>query len=167
MQTKEILSSRNSKHTKPQSCPETCTANSRTLALPFFFRYKHIPSLKNLPSPAPNESLPYWFQGNFAASFVLKFCLREFLLSVFANRFDLMRCEPKRLMLLYYKICPLASRCMIPFIMLTLDYNASFRFETWSEEILLHLFSDLPTSYQTMSEILFTCLKMSEIVRNL
>ena len=77
----------------------------RTLDLPFFCRYKHIPSLKNLSSPAPNESLPYWFQGNFAASFVLKFCLREFLLSAFANRFEL-RCEPKRLMLLCYKICP-------------------------------------------------------------
>ena len=78
---------------------------NRTLDLHFFFRYKHITSLKNLPSPAPNESLPYWFQGNFAASFVLNFCLREFLLSAFANRFEL-RCEPKRLMLLYYKICP-------------------------------------------------------------
>ena len=29
MQTKEILSSRNSKQAKPQSCPETSTANSR------------------------------------------------------------------------------------------------------------------------------------------
>ena len=29
MQTKEILSSRNSKQTKPHSCPETSTANSR------------------------------------------------------------------------------------------------------------------------------------------
>ena len=29
MQTKEILSSRNSKQTKPQRCPETSTANSR------------------------------------------------------------------------------------------------------------------------------------------
>ena len=66
---------------------------------------EHIPSLKNLPSPAPNESLPYWFQGNFAASFVFNFCLREFLLSALVNRFEL-RCEPKRLMLLYYKICP-------------------------------------------------------------
>ena len=73
----------------------------RTLDLPFFFRYKHIPSLNNLPSPAPNESLPYWFQGNFAASFVFNFCLREFLLSAFAYRFVLM-CETKRLMLLYY-----------------------------------------------------------------
>ena len=73
-----------------------------------FFRYKHIPSLRNLPSPAPNESLPYWFQGNFAASFVFNFCFREFLLSAFANRFEL-RCEPKRLMLLYYKICPCYS----------------------------------------------------------
>ena len=29
MQTKEILSSRNSKQTKPQSCPETSAASSR------------------------------------------------------------------------------------------------------------------------------------------
>ena len=79
-------------------------ARDRPLDLPFF-RYKHIPSLKNLPSPALYESLPSWFQGNFAASFVLNFCLREFLLSAFANRFEL-RCEPKRLMLLYYKIFP-------------------------------------------------------------
>ena len=77
----------------------------RTLDLPFFIHYKHMPALKNLPSSASNESLPYWFQGNFAASFVLSFCLREFLLSAFANRFEL-RCEPARLMLLYYKICP-------------------------------------------------------------
>ena len=80
---------------------------TRTLDLPFC-RCKHIPSLKNLPSPAPNESLPYWFQDNFAASFVFNFCLREFLLSAFANRFEL-RCEPRRLMLLYYKICPCSS----------------------------------------------------------
>ena len=66
----------------------------RTLDLPFFFRYKHIPSLKNFPSPAPNDSLLYWFQGNFAASFVLNFCLREFLLSACANHFEL-RCETK------------------------------------------------------------------------
>ena len=50
--------------------------------------------VKNLPSPAANESLPFWFQGNFAASFVFNFCLREFLLSTFTNRFEL-RCEPK------------------------------------------------------------------------
>ena len=68
----------------------------------------HITFLKNLPSPTPNESLPYWFQGNFAASSVLNFCFREFLLSAFANRFEL-RCEPKRLMLLYYKIYPCCS----------------------------------------------------------
>ena len=42
------------------SAPESNKQNprDRTLDLPFFFRYKHIPSLKNLPSPAPNESLP-------------------------------------------------------------------------------------------------------------
>ena len=51
----------------------------------------HITSLKNLPHPAPGESLPYWFQGNFAAMFVLNYWLREFLLSAFANRFELVR----------------------------------------------------------------------------
>ena len=93
------------------SAPESNKQNprDRTLDLPFFFFcYKHIPSLKSLPSPAPNESLPNWFQGNFAALFVFNFCLREFLLSAFANRFEL-RCEPKRLMLLYYKICPCSA----------------------------------------------------------
>ena len=92
------------------SAPESNKQNprDRTLDLPIFFRYKHIPSLKNLPSPAPIESSPYWFQGNFADSFVFNFCLREFLLSAFANCFEL-RCEPKRLMLLYYKICPCLS----------------------------------------------------------
>ena len=92
------------------SAPESNKQNprDRTLDLSIFFRYKHIPSLKNLPSPAPNESSSYWFQGNFAASFVFNFCLRAFLLSAFANRFEL-RCEPKRLMLLYYKICPCFS----------------------------------------------------------
>ena len=68
-----------------------------------------FPSLKNLPLPVPNESLPYWFQVNFAASFVLNFFWREFLLSALANRFEL-SCEPQRLMLLYYKICPSSFR---------------------------------------------------------
>ena len=92
------------------SAPESNKQNprDRPLDLPSFSRYKYIPSLKNRPSPATNESLPYWFQGNFAASFVSKFSLREFLLSAFANRFEL-RCEPKRLILLYYKICPCSS----------------------------------------------------------
>ena len=75
--------------------------------LSFFFRYKHVTSLKKVPSPVLRESLTYWFQGNFAAMFVLNYWLRvrEFLFSVFANGFEL-RFEPKRLMLLYYKICP-------------------------------------------------------------
>ena len=29
-------------------------------------QYKHLTSLKNLPSAAPSESFPYRFQGNFA-----------------------------------------------------------------------------------------------------
>ena len=64
---------------------------NRTLVVPFFFRYKHMLSFKYLPSPERNESLPYWF---FAASFVLNFCLKGFLLSAFIYRFEL-RCEPK------------------------------------------------------------------------
>ena len=99
------------------SAPESNKQNpcDRTPDLPILFRYKRIPSLKNLPSPAPNESLPYWFQGNFAASFVLNFCLREFLLSAFANRFEL-RCEPKNDAIVL-QICPsfffvFATKCV-------------------------------------------------------
>ena len=67
------------------SAPQSNKQNprDRTLDLPFFFRKKYVPSLINLPSPAPSESLPYWFEGNFAASFVLNFCLREFPLFFF------------------------------------------------------------------------------------
>ena len=43
------------------------------------------------------------------AMFVFNYWLREFLLSAFANRFEL-RCEPKQLILLYYKICPTLAR---------------------------------------------------------
>ena len=46
----------------------------------------------------------------------LKFCLRENLLSAFANRFEL-RCGPKLLMLLYYKICPCCNKCCQKFIL--------------------------------------------------
>ena len=58
--------------------PETNRPNppDRTIDLPFFFRRKHLTSLNKVPSPAPNESLPYWFQGNFAAVFVLNYWLR-------------------------------------------------------------------------------------------
>ena len=43
------------------SAPESNKQNplDRTLDVPFFFRHKQITSLKNLPSPAPSESLPY------------------------------------------------------------------------------------------------------------
>ena len=67
------------------------TPRDRTLDLPLF-RYKRIPSLKNLLLPAPSEGLPYWFQGNFAAMFVPNYWLKEFPLSSFANLFQL-RCE--------------------------------------------------------------------------
>ena len=80
-------------------CNALCSASEtrkqnpldRALDLPFFSRCKHITSLKNNPSPAPSKSLPYWFQGNRSAMFVLNYWLREFSLSAFANRFEL-RC---------------------------------------------------------------------------
>ena len=48
----------------------------RTLDLPFFL-LKHITSLKDHPGHAPGESLPYWFQGNFAAMFVLNYLVER------------------------------------------------------------------------------------------
>ena len=68
-----------------QNCNALCSVSEsskqnprdRALDLPFLFRYKHMPSFKNLPSPAPSESLPYWFQGNFAASFCCEFLLER------------------------------------------------------------------------------------------
>ena len=55
------------------SVPESNEQNlpDITIDLPFLFRYKHITSLETTLSPAPSESLPYWFQGNFTAVFVL------------------------------------------------------------------------------------------------
>ena len=50
---------------------------------------------------------------------VLNCWLRDFLLSAVANRFEL-RCKPKQLMLLYYKICP----CLI--ILLSLISRAYY-----------------------------------------
>ena len=77
------------------SAPESNKQNppERTLDLLFFFRSKHITSHENVHSPASSASCPYWFEGNFAATFVLNYCFREFLLSAFANRFEF-RCEP-------------------------------------------------------------------------
>ena len=63
--------------------------NPRTLDLPFFFRDKHITSLKSHRSLAPGESFPYWFGATFRAMFVLIHWLREFPLSAVANRFEL------------------------------------------------------------------------------
>ena len=54
------------------SAPESNRPNppDRTIDLPFFFHLQHITSLKSVSLPAPSKRLPYWFQGNFAASFV-------------------------------------------------------------------------------------------------
>ena len=43
------------------SAPESNKQNlrDRTLDVPFFFCYKHLTSLENLPSSAPSESLHY------------------------------------------------------------------------------------------------------------
>ena len=65
-----------------------------------------------MPSSASKESLPYWFQGNFAASFVLNFSLRQFLLYAFVNHCEL-RCEPKQLMLLCYKNRPFPTAVLL------------------------------------------------------
>ena len=46
-----------------------------------------------------------------ATLFALNFCLGEFLLPAFANRFEL-RCEPK---LLYHKICPCCTTFLSPY----------------------------------------------------
>ena len=46
--------------------------------------------------------------------FILDYRLSEFLLYLFANRFEL-RCERKQLMLLYYKICLVGTLKLIFF----------------------------------------------------
>ena len=78
----------------PNNIEVVAASSALFLKMKQTFSYKCITSLKNPPLPTPNESLTYGFHGNFVASFVLNFCLREFLLSAFANRFEL-RCEPK------------------------------------------------------------------------
>ena len=77
----------------------------RTLDLPCFFCLKHITSLKTSLRPYQVRVCTSGFGTTFVTVFVLNCWLREFLLSAFANRFEL-RCEPKQLMLPYYKICP-------------------------------------------------------------
>ena len=57
--------------------------------LSFIFRYKHITSVKKVPSPAPSDSLPYLVSGQLCGYVVLSYWLSEFLFSVFANRFEL------------------------------------------------------------------------------
>ena len=77
----------------------------RTLCLPFFFRYKHKASIKNLLSPAKGDSLPYWFQGNFCSPVWFDLPVERILLSAVINRFEL-RCQLRQLLPSYYKICP-------------------------------------------------------------
>ena len=48
---------------------------ARTLDLSFFFRYKHITSLKKNLSLALGEGLPYWFGATLVAVFVLIYWL--------------------------------------------------------------------------------------------
>ena len=50
----------------------------------------------------------YWLRATFAAVFVLIYRLREFSLSSVVNRLQL-RFKLKKLLLLYYKICPGSS----------------------------------------------------------
>ena len=47
---------------------------------------------------------PTGFEATFAATFALFYCLREFVLSLVTNSFEL-RSQSAQLLLLYYKIC--------------------------------------------------------------
>ena len=66
------------------SAPESKRQNppDRTMDLPFFFCYTHTTSIKHVRSPAPSESLPYSFHGNFAVVFVLNYWLRDFFVYI-------------------------------------------------------------------------------------
>ena len=57
------------------SAPESNKQNPQdiTLDLPIYLRYKHTASLKDVPSPARNESLPYWFSGQLRGFFSFGF----------------------------------------------------------------------------------------------
>ena len=57
------------------SAPESNRPNplDRTMDLPFFFRYKHVTTLKHVTSPISNESLHYWFRGKFCGYVYYKF----------------------------------------------------------------------------------------------
>ena len=59
------------------SAPESNkqTPRDRTLDLPFFFRYKHIPSLKNLPSP--NERVAVLVSGQLCGFVCFQFLLER------------------------------------------------------------------------------------------
>ena len=74
----------------------------------------------------PSESLPCRLQGNFAAVLVLNYRLREFLFSAFANHFEV-RCEPKQLMLLYYKIFPCLSNTILKMIKTTNSFHGRYK----------------------------------------
>ena len=96
------------------SAPESNRQNqpNRTMDVLFFFQYIHITSRKNVPSPDQARVCRSGFRATLCAVFVLSYWLRKFLLSTLANRIEL-RCEPKRLMLLNYKICPLGYSSII------------------------------------------------------
>ena len=103
-----------------KNCNALCSASESrkqnlpdiTLDLPFYSRLKRITSLKNLPfHPHQVRVCTTGFGATFAAVFVLNYWLKEFLLSAFVYRFEL-RCEPKQLMLLYYKMCPCYQRAI-------------------------------------------------------
>ena len=78
------------------SASESNTQNPQdtTSDLPFFFRYKHIISLKNHLSLAQGKSLLYWFRDNFCGRICFDFPVIEFSLSAVANRFEL-RCQSR------------------------------------------------------------------------
>ena len=61
------------------SAPESNKQNpqDRSLDLPIFFRYKNIRSLKNLPSPAPNESFSVLVSGQLCGFVCFEFLLER------------------------------------------------------------------------------------------
>ena len=95
------------------SAPEWNRQNppDRTMDLPFFFRYKQITSLKKGPFARTNREFAMLVSGQLCSCCCFELLVERISLSAFANRFEL-RCEPKELMLLYYKICP----CWYPFV---------------------------------------------------
>ena len=92
------------------TAPESNKQNPRdgTINLPSFFQYKHI-TLETIFRLYTARVCPTGFEATSAVMFALIHLLREFPLSVIANRFEF-KCQLKQLLLLYYKIFSCYSR---------------------------------------------------------